>query len=228
MGRATALGENSANRGDAILREALALFAQRGLHATSMRDIARAVRLTEGTLYHYYASKADIVAAIVERKFFSADDIAATLAKVAGRPLAEQLIAVADGFQAVLREHRAVTAFFLSEGSRLAPDAASAKIAERFYALFSRRVERLADHLAMLKPRGNPRLLAAHFFDSIGSFWILEAIVAKRPPSSARWRSYVESIAGLIVRNCTPARKSIPRSAGSSTRKAQWQTKTKR
>jgi AcrR family transcriptional regulator len=227
MGRATALGEASSNRGDAILREALALFAQRGLHATSMRDIAQAVGLTEGTLYHYYASKAEIVAAIVERNFFSADEIAATLARVAARPLAEQLTAVADSFQAVLREHRAVTAFFLSEGSRLAPAAASAKIAERFYALFSRRVERLAEHLAAQKPRGNPRLLAAHFFDSIGSFWILEAIVAKQPPSSARWRSYVESIVGLIVANCTPAAKSGLHAVKSSTRKGQWRSKAK-
>ncbi len=226
MGRATALGEASANRGDAILREALALFAQRGLHATSMRDIAQAVGLTEGTLYHYYASKADIVAAIVERHFFSADEVAATLAKVAGRPLAEQLTAVADSFQAVLREHRAETAFFLSEGSRLAADPSNTRIAERFGALFSGRIEQLAEHLAALRPRGNPRLLAAHFFDSIGSFWILEAIVAKRPPSSARWRNYVQSIVGLIVANCAPAQRSGLRSINSS-RKVQWRTKPK-
>jgi AcrR family transcriptional regulator len=62
------MGEASANRGNAILREALRLFAQRGLHATSMRDIARAVGLTEGTLYHYHDSKASIVAAIAEGK----------------------------------------------------------------------------------------------------------------------------------------------------------------
>jgi AcrR family transcriptional regulator len=227
MGRATALGEAAANRGDSILDEALRLFAQRGLHGASMRDIARAVGLTEGTLYHYYPSKAEIVAAIVERNFFSANEVAATLAKCAGRPLSDQLMAVAEGFREILSDHRIVTAFFMTEGSRLAPEPWTLKIAERFGAMFSGRVERLAHHLAQQKPAGDPNLLAMHFFDALGSFWILQAIVAKRPPSPARWRAYAASIVRLIAADCEPAtRKTVP-SIRSSKRNTRWRIKTK-
>jgi AcrR family transcriptional regulator len=228
MGRATALGEASANRGDAILRETLRLFAQRGLHATSMRDIARAVGLTEGTLYHYHDSKAAIVAAIVEENFFKAGELATALARRAGCSLSEQLITVAESFYVVLSENRAATAFFLSEASRLSPDASTTKIRKRFGALFGERVERLAKHLANLKPAGDPRLLAAHFFDSLGSFWILEAIVAKSPPSEARWRTYATSIAQLIAASCAQSGRVSHCSVKPTTGKSPWQTKSKR
>ena len=225
MGRATASGKAATNRSDAIVHEALRLFAERGLHAASMRDIALAVGLTEGTLYHYYASKADIVAAIVERTFFSADEVSATLADNAERSLSEQLLAIADWFYAALNEYRVVTAFFMSEASRLSPDSPTIKLAARFAALFRGRVERLALHLAKQKPGGDPRLLAAHFFDSLGGFWIMETIVAKKAPSAARWRSYAESIVGLIVANCASTGAAGSRCVRSKSRRPQWRTK---
>ena len=60
---ATAVPEtdHAANTGDAILEAAVELFAQRGYHATSMRDIAAAVDVRAAGIYHWYESKEAIL-----------------------------------------------------------------------------------------------------------------------------------------------------------------------
>jgi TetR/AcrR family transcriptional regulator, cholesterol catabolism regulator len=44
-----------------ILRVAARLFQQRGYHATSMNDVAAALRLSKGGLYHHFQSKDEIL-----------------------------------------------------------------------------------------------------------------------------------------------------------------------
>jgi AcrR family transcriptional regulator len=50
-----------------ILRTAAALFAKKGFHSTGMRDICESVDLSPGALYRYFASKEDIISAIITR-----------------------------------------------------------------------------------------------------------------------------------------------------------------
>jgi AcrR family transcriptional regulator len=54
-------------RAEDILSRAAGLFSQRGYHAVGIRDLAEAVGLSTSTLYHYYATKQDILFAIVSR-----------------------------------------------------------------------------------------------------------------------------------------------------------------
>ena len=49
-----------------ILRAAAQLFHEKGFHATSMNDISKAVNLTKPGLYHYVASKEDLLYAIMD------------------------------------------------------------------------------------------------------------------------------------------------------------------
>ncbi|MGI8572259.1 MAG: TetR/AcrR family transcriptional regulator [Solirubrobacteraceae bacterium] len=53
--------DHRGNTGDAILEAAVELFAQRGYHATSMRDIAAAVEVRAAGIYHWYESKEAIL-----------------------------------------------------------------------------------------------------------------------------------------------------------------------
>lgn len=53
--------------GERILREALALFAQNGYEAVSMRDIAGRLGLSQAALYRHFAGKRDIFESIVRR-----------------------------------------------------------------------------------------------------------------------------------------------------------------
>ena len=52
-----------------ILLQALRMFAERGFDAVSTEMIARALGITKGALYHYFAGKQAIFDAIIDRMF---------------------------------------------------------------------------------------------------------------------------------------------------------------
>jgi AcrR family transcriptional regulator len=56
-----------ANRRDEILDAAGQLFSRQGFHATSMRDLARAVNLQGGSLYAHIQSKEEVLFELVNR-----------------------------------------------------------------------------------------------------------------------------------------------------------------
>lgn len=56
------------DRRDAILDAATSCFVRHGFHASSMKDISAEAAMSPGTTYHYFASKADIVAGIIDRE----------------------------------------------------------------------------------------------------------------------------------------------------------------
>lgn len=55
-----------ANKQADIIGAAIQLFGLKGFHATSMQDIADAVGLQKGSLYHYISSKEELLAGIME------------------------------------------------------------------------------------------------------------------------------------------------------------------
>src|SRR5438874_7526060 len=54
-------------RGEQVYAAALRLFREKGYHATSMQDIAAAVGLYKGSLYHYIGGKEDLLIQVFER-----------------------------------------------------------------------------------------------------------------------------------------------------------------
>ncbi len=58
---------NNAARIEQILDAAVRLFAEKGFHRTTTRDIADAADVAEGTLYNYFANKDDLLFGIMER-----------------------------------------------------------------------------------------------------------------------------------------------------------------
>jgi TetR/AcrR family fatty acid metabolism transcriptional regulator len=56
-----------ANRRNQILDAAATLFAERGFHRATTRDIAEAADVSEGTLYNYFESKDALLLAIMAR-----------------------------------------------------------------------------------------------------------------------------------------------------------------
>ncbi|MES2644545.1 MAG: TetR/AcrR family transcriptional regulator [Myxococcota bacterium] len=63
-----------------LLDGAFALFAARGYHALSMRDLARELGVTTGALYHWFVGKPELFAAMIERQV--ARQVAEALAAV--------------------------------------------------------------------------------------------------------------------------------------------------
>ena len=61
---ATARIRNGVNTRASIEKEALRLFAQKGVEGTTIRDLALAVGVADAALYRYFSSKEDIAAAL--------------------------------------------------------------------------------------------------------------------------------------------------------------------
>src|SRR5689334_23958173 len=57
----------SPQRAEEVYAAALRLFREKGYHATSMQDIAAAVGLYKGSLYHYIGGKEDLLVQVFER-----------------------------------------------------------------------------------------------------------------------------------------------------------------
>lgn len=55
-------------REDLILKEAEEVLAEKGYHDTSMDEIAARVGVAKGTVYLHFASKGDLVVALIERE----------------------------------------------------------------------------------------------------------------------------------------------------------------
>ena len=80
-------GANGERKRDAtrrtLLARALALFQRRGVEATTMRDIARAARLSLGAAYYYFPSKEALVFAFYED---NQAELEAAFARTTGTP----------------------------------------------------------------------------------------------------------------------------------------------
>jgi AcrR family transcriptional regulator len=103
----TARQRQAAARREQILKTALRLFAAQGFDATSTRQIAREVGIAEGLIFHYFPTKASLLAAILEdrveeRRAFRRE-LRPLLEDAAGKPVSEVLHAVASGWFATLR-----------------------------------------------------------------------------------------------------------------------------
>ena len=117
MSTARTAGTGSDRRAE-LLAIAASLFAERGLRATTVRDIADAAGILSGSLYHHFDSKESMVDEIL-REFLDAlfTDYRAIVA--AGRPPRATLeVLVAASFEA-MRTRREAVAIYQNEARRL-------------------------------------------------------------------------------------------------------------
>jgi AcrR family transcriptional regulator len=76
-----------AERRAQIVDAAAQLFAHKGLAGTRTADIAAACKMSEGLLFHYFATKEDIFAAVVEVALQAAGTPAQAVVQQPGSPL---------------------------------------------------------------------------------------------------------------------------------------------
>jgi AcrR family transcriptional regulator len=116
--------EQAARRRAELLAAALALFAERGFHGTTIQDIATATGTASGLIYHYFRSKEELLGAILQRYSFL-PELRRILAVSPDRPAAEVLREVATGFSRMLEE-RAELLRFVSSQAHLSPEVGAA------------------------------------------------------------------------------------------------------
>lgn len=108
----------SAGRREAILAESARLFSERGIAATTIREIADAVGLNSGTLYHYFESKDAIVSDILTT--FLTDLVEGYDAVVAdGAPARERLGRMVRVSFEVADRHPYATEIYQNESANL-------------------------------------------------------------------------------------------------------------
>jgi AcrR family transcriptional regulator len=73
----TAREERAEERRSQILGAALDVFSRKGLHGATIREIASAAHLAEGTIYLYFSSKQDVFRGVI--RFLAEDAVAASV-----------------------------------------------------------------------------------------------------------------------------------------------------
>src|SRR5215204_7028012 len=100
--RLTSRQRQAAARREQILKTALGLFAAQGFDATSTRQIAREAGIAEGLIFHYFPTKASLLAAILENRRSFRSELRAILEGAEGKPAPEVLREVASGWLYIL------------------------------------------------------------------------------------------------------------------------------
>ncbi|NHK26835.1 TetR/AcrR family transcriptional regulator [Parvularcula flava] len=81
---------------DQALQAAARCFVEEGFHGSSMSRIAKAAKMSVGHIYHYFASKDEIIAAIVREEEIKADEKLAYFRSLPAEALHEALITKID------------------------------------------------------------------------------------------------------------------------------------
>src|SRR5512139_3906303 len=104
-----------------ILDDAAQIFSQKGFHATSMQDIAKAVNLQKASLYHHVSSKQEILVNVLDQAL---DLLIERMRDVMALPLApdDMLRQAIRTYLTTLLEHRDLAAVLLLEHRNLDPD----------------------------------------------------------------------------------------------------------
>jgi AcrR family transcriptional regulator len=203
MGRATATGEPASNKREAVLAAAIRCFAAQGLTGSGMREIARAAGLTEGTLYHYFRSKEELIEAAFRWSAFQASDLREAMAR-SGVPLRERLVAVAGEFLAALRRDPDWTRVVIREAMRANAGRERNPIRGALIQLAAQRIQVLAAALrdemnAGRIVRRDPRRGAEHLFHALIGHFVAEAIAGPTPPPRAGADPFVAELVDAIA-----------------------------
>ncbi len=101
-------------RREQILEAAVRLFAHYGYDGTSTRQIAQEVHVTEGLLFHYFPTKADLLAAVLETHHVFLGAFRTTLTNAHDQPVALLLPQIAREWLLTLRREAAFTSVLLA------------------------------------------------------------------------------------------------------------------
>lgn len=193
------------DRREDILQASLHLFAEKGFHGTSMRDIAREAEITEGLIYHYFESKRDLFRAIIEEYSFL--PLLRTLPDLAEQlDLRALLIVLARGFFDVLKQNTELARLLLQEiqvfpeeKEAFFADAVNESIMELARILEGRMNERA-------RAQVDPQVSARIFFNSLLAFFVEQEILGGKHMLPADEATYVEHLVDMFVKRLGPGR----------------------
>ncbi|MDL5159193.1 TetR/AcrR family transcriptional regulator [Actinomycetospora termitidis] len=123
-------GSRAEEQRQRILTAAVGVFSRRGYRATSMNDVAAGVGLSKPTLYHYVATKQDLLVQVYERVLDESLASARAIVAAAADPLEAVRGLIVDRV-AYTCEHRDLLKICFEEESELPPELAEPILARR-------------------------------------------------------------------------------------------------
>ena len=115
---------------DEILLAAAQIFQEKGYHAASMKDIAEAVELQKGSLYHHVESKQEILLALLDEALERIVDI---LQDIKNQDLTpdQKLRQAMRSYLSFMAENRSISSVLVLEHRSLEPDLKKQHIPKR-------------------------------------------------------------------------------------------------
>ncbi len=101
-------------RRNQLLETALALFAEKGLDATTVKGLSVRAGVAQGLIYHYFRSKEELFLAVIEREN-PLPQVRELIAAMQGRSAAEALPELAERAYALMRSKRLLLRVVLRE-----------------------------------------------------------------------------------------------------------------
>jgi AcrR family transcriptional regulator len=160
-----------------IRNAALQRFAEDGVAATSIRDVAKQAGVSPGLVQHYFANKAALVEAINGHVVALATDLFGDLSE-SGSPIEAQR-ELGDRVTEFVREHP--TAVRYVARSAADGDEAALEIFDAFVAIAREQWQRLADH-DLLRPDADLTWTSLHAVVLILGTVLLEGAVDRHLP----------------------------------------------
>lgn len=190
-----------AARREQIIQAAAQLFASKGFHRTTTKDIAEAAEVSEGTLYNYFDDKADLLIGIMDM-LTAAQHLEAHFDHPVDEGLREFLLAILSQRREFIDEKGPMLQSVLSE---ILVDPA---LRQRYYQelalpgiqVFERHLQARVDigQLRAIQPELTARILTA----LITGLYILE--VLGDPLVRDEWNNLSESVADLLSEGASP------------------------
>jgi TetR/AcrR family transcriptional regulator, cholesterol catabolism regulator len=110
-------------RAEEVYAAALRLFTEKGYHATSMQDIAAAVGLYKGSLYHYIGGKEDLLVQVFERAMGSLLSDVEAIVSDNSLPASDQLRRLIEAHVSAVAANREALTVYLHDFRALAGEA---------------------------------------------------------------------------------------------------------
>jgi AcrR family transcriptional regulator len=189
----------AAERQQEILAAARTLFAERGFHATTTRDLAAAADINDALLYRYFPDKQAILAALMDEAIAVFSALPRPPEQVP-MPLEQFLELVGNGFIHTIRANLGLVTILISERHALDGDT-------RFVAFIddvATRLGHMIDTEAGSQETGQGYLTARAYFGALIAFVLLQDQLGMTTIHPVDTGDYIHHLAQLTMRGIRP------------------------
>jgi len=188
----------AAERRRQILAAARTLFAERGFHATTTRDLAAAADINDALIYRYFPDKQAILAALTDEAIAVFQDLPKPPDQAA-LPLDSLLELMGTAFVNAIRENLDLVTILIGERQALAGDTRFVSFVDDA----ATRLGRLIDTWAGGQADGQGYLTARAYFGALIAFVLLQDQLGLASIRQVDAAEYVRHLAHVTVRGIT-------------------------